>query len=501
MITIAVIVIISFAYWGGSRRGGGIANMRESHDTAFTLYGREYSGRDLAKLEREMQLAFYFGLYEFAMGLPEAAAELKSTDANGPQYDAVGNLLVLREIAARTGIVVSDAEAKKRLETLRPFQKDNKYDPVTAAETEERMKANGISADDILALAKDAITYERLVETAGANFSPSPVLVDKSYAHDQQTIHASSISFELEDFKKKAEVKDDEIQKYFDENKDDYKTNERRAAAYVFFELPKPDEKKPAEENQKAQKAYADLVNKFDSDLHQPGADFNAVVAATQKAHPEIKLQTLSLFERASPPEAVKSENKFVSALFLGSMRTGSVSPAIESPKGYYFFKVTQIEESRPQQLAEVKDKIKETLVAQKAQDAMLAAANDARTVVLAALKEGKKLEDVAKQKGWKLEVLPEFSPKNPPATPPDLNRFAATAGDTAVGDATKPQPTEKGTSIIVVTAKELRKRDDSPALKQSQESQLAMQMKEELFKAWFAKERKAAGMTLVMGK
>lgn len=501
MIGLTAIIIVSFAYWGGSRKAGANPNAREAHDTAFTIYGRDYNMQAMAKIEKQMQLCYYFGLYELAFGLPSVAEELKSTERGGPNYDFIGNLLVLREIAVKNGVAVSDAEAKKKMETLRPFQKDNKFDEATAAELEERLKANGFTADDILQLVKDSITYERLQEIAGANYSPAKVLVEKSYASAQQTIKASTITLAIEDFKKKAEVKDDEITKYYNENKDTYMTPEKRAASYVVFETVKPDEKKKAEENVAAQKAVMDAASAFDAALRKDGASFDAVVAEMQKTNKIVKLQTLAAFDRAAPPEAIKDEAKVIGELFRPSLKVGAVSAAIDGTKGYYFMKVTQIEEPKQQELKDVKDKIKEVLVGQKAQEALLAAANDARTVLQDALKAGKKLDDVAKEKGWKVEALPEFSPSNPPAQPEGISKYAQLAGTTPAGGVTKPQTDDKGATLLIVTAKELRKSDQSAALKSSQESSLANQTKGEIFKAWFARERKAAAMTLALNK
>jgi hypothetical protein len=69
---------------------------------------------------------------------------------------------------------------------------------------------------------KDQLVYERLQDLVGANYSPSAQAVTAAYAASQQTIRASAVNLALETFKKKAEVKDDEISKYFDENKDTY---------------------------------------------------------------------------------------------------------------------------------------------------------------------------------------------------------------------------------------------------------------------------------------
>lgn len=497
MITITVIIIISFSYWGGSTRGAGLRG-KESHDTAFTIYNRDYTFHDMDRLGRAQQLCYYLQMYDLAFSLPDAAKQLQPMPGQrGPDYDFVANLLVLREKALEHGVAVSDADAKKRLETLRPFQKDGKFDAATASEMEDRLKANGFSTGDLLELVKDQIAYERLQDLVGANYSPSTLSVGKAYAATHQTIKASTVSLALEDFKKKVEVKDDEISKYFEEKKETYKSAEKRAATYVVFEKPKPDEKKKAEENQKAQTDFETLVNDFDMKFKAPGADFNAVVAEFQKRAPTLKAQTIAAFEQGTPPEAIKDESKVVSEIFRDTLTVGHHSEPVEGTKGYYFLKLTQLDAPKQQELKDVKDKIKDVLVTQKAQEALMKAANEARTTIQDGIKAGKKLEDLAKAGNWKVEALPEFVPSNPPPGNPNGQQIATDAAATPVNGVAKPISTDTGALLVVVTAKELRKSEQSTALKQSEESQQASRAKTELFKAWFTKERNAAKMTL----
>ena len=50
LIGITIIIVVTFSWWGGSRKGLGMGRVREAHDTAFTLYGKSYTHYDLKKL-------------------------------------------------------------------------------------------------------------------------------------------------------------------------------------------------------------------------------------------------------------------------------------------------------------------------------------------------------------------------------------------------------------------------------------------------------------------
>jgi len=496
LIGITVIIVISFSWWGGSRKGLG-AGQREAHDVAFTLYGRDYTHHELEKLGRLQALCYSrLGLFEFAFGLPAAAEQIKSIERGGPSYDFAGNLLVLREQALEYGVAASDADAKKRMETLQPFQKDGKFDENTAAEQVAQLNMFGFSNQDLLDLMKDVIAFERLQELIGSNYSPSPLAVTKAYADAHQTVKATAVTFAIEDFKKKAEVKDDEIAKYFEEKKDSYMTSEKRAASYVLFEKPKTDDpKKVAEENAKAQTEYELLVNDFDSRFKDPKADFPALVAEFQKKNAALKLQTIAAFEQATPPEALKDEAAVVKEVFRDTLAVGQHSDAIQGSKGFYFLTVTKVDEPKQQELKDVKDKVKETLITQKAQEAIMKAANEARTAVIDGLKAGKRLDALAKDKGLKIESLPEFTPNNPPPENKLVGQIAKEAGNTAVQSATKPVANDTGAVFAVITAKELYKSDQSATMKESELTSQSNSAKQELFKAWFSKKRSAANM------
>ena len=511
LMTLTVIIILSFSVWGGWRRSG-MAGARSPEDVAFNIYGKDYSHLELNRLDRYQQLYYLLGMYDM-LDLGSVAEETKSKDRGAANYDFVGNLLVLRAQALEYGIAASDEDAKKKLESLPRFQKEGKYDAASAANVEKNLGAYGFTADDLLQVAKDSIAYEKLQEVVGANYSPSPLEVTKAYASKQQTIKASTIQFTLDDFKKKAEVKDDEIAKYYDQNKDTYKTAEKRAAAFVLFEKPKADPKAAEEKDEKkkadaAKKlagdttAFEKAASDFDVAFKVPGADINKLVAEFKKQIATLKVETLPLFERGTPPDQIKEEIKVVDEVFRRALKVGSHSEPVEAAKGYYFCKVTQIEEPKQQELKEVKDKIKEVLVGQKAQEAMTKAANEARTAINDAIKGGKKLDDVLKEKNLKAEVLPEFTASNPPPGNPQGKAIADAAGETPAGNVAKtkaPISNDKGEILVVVNAKELRKRDDSETLKKSEESSLASTGRRDLFKSWFGALRRTAALRVPM--
>lgn len=486
MIVITCVIIITFSYWGGSRRGRTMTG--QPTDTAFTIYGQDYTVAEMDRYQRYMRLAYSMGIYDLAQQLTMVSRQYQ-TDDQVP-LDFVFNLVVLREEVKKNGIAVSDAEARTEMEKLPAFQNEGKFDPARASMIEESLGAYGFRSSDMIEIVKDKIGLDKLRTLVAGGVTPSPLAVSKNYARQYQTIKMSTITFALDEFKKKAQVTEDEIKKYFDEKKETYKTAEKRAASYVFFEEPKDLDKLDTDKRMKAQNDYGQKVNKFAEATLKPGAKLEPI-AAVEK----LKVETLPPFSQDSPPEAIKAEAGLVSAIFHHDPANHAVSDPVKGSKGYYFFTLAKVEEPKPQELKEVKDKIKDALAQQKAQEAMMKSANETREALLAGIKAGKKIGDLMKEKNLTLVEQPEYSPASP--SPEMKLGFEVTqeAVKTAAGQLSKPIDSDVGVILVYVTAKELRKREDSAALKQSMEQSLSFREQFEVFKAWFEQRRKEANL------
>lgn len=477
LITVTVIIIISFSVWGGWKSGRESLEAQPT-DTAFTIYGRNYTIAEAQRLGRRMQMIYNLQMFE-----------LLSLSRIGSQEDQNNNIvinqLILQHEMDRLGIHPSDGEAKEAMKKLPTFQENGAFSAERAYNVEQMLAANGFNSSDLLEIVKLSIGFSKLRDLIGKNYAASPLEAEKAYASEYQTLKVNTLSFNLEDFKKTAVVKDEEIQKYYDEKKESYKSAGKRAISYVYFENPKADDKKSAEDRKKEEAAVVKRVNTFNDASILPAAKFDDI-AKTQK---ETVLKA-DLFTQDAPPEALKAEKELVEAVFALNPEVRPISDPIKGSNGYYIFSVTKSEEPKQQELAEVKDKIKEALVAQKAQEALTKAANDARTALAEGLKAGKKIEDLAKDKKLTLSPLTDITVAEPAMEVASSNLIAGQARDTAAGELSKVIDTETGSLLVYVSAKELRKRDDSKALRENMSNGRADQERTRLFDAWFSRRR-----------
>lgn len=480
LITVTVIIIISFSVWGGWK-GGRERGMAQPSDPAFSMYGRTYSIAEAQRYGRRMEAIYGLQMFEL-LGLSRAGGN----DEQG--NNMIFNQVVLEHEMERLGIHPSDEEARQILKNLPSFQENGTFSATRAQNIQMMFNANGFTNEDILKLVKLSIGYSKLRDLIGKNYVASPFIAEKAYANINQTLKVNTITFNLEDYKKTAEVKDEEIQKYYDEKKEGYKTSEQRAISYVFFESPKADDKKSLEDRAKEDKAVVERVNKFNDASTSPAAKFEEVAKTLKET-----VSKTELFSQDTAPEAIKSEPELIEAIFALNAEARPISDPIKGSNGYYIFSITKTQAPKQQELAEVKDKVKEALVEQKAQEALTKAVNDTRETLTKGLKEGKKIADLSKELKLTLSPVQEVTVSAPAPEIPQSRLIASNAQETPVGELTNGVDTGSGSILIYVSAKELRKDEASAAKRTSTSNNISEQERNRLFDTWFAERRELA--------
>jgi hypothetical protein len=258
------------------------------------------------------------------MSCPACSCSSPDGGFGGGGADTIISLFVARHLMEQSGIRVSDAEARAALEQLPVLQTNGKFDISRAQMLEENAGAMGFEPGDLLGIMKDTIGLRKLQELVSKSYVASPLAAEKQYASAHHTFKGSKIVFETETFKKAATVTDDEIKKYYEENKDSYKTVEKRAVSYVFFENPKDLDKKPLEERQKAQNAQVERVNAFNK-LTATGMKFAEAAKQTKE-----KVEVVPAFTQAEPPAALKTESELLNLIFARAKDSKTIPEAVE---------------------------------------------------------------------------------------------------------------------------------------------------------------------------
>ncbi len=148
---------------------------------------------------------------------------------------------------------------------------------------------------------------------------------------------------------------DEEIQKYYDENKDNFDQDETVAAAHILIKVdPNDDDAAKAAKRERLEGLRKQLLE---------GADFAELAKANSDCPSSSAGGDLGTFGRGQMvPE-------FDAAAF--AQPTGSVGEIVETQFGYHLIKVTEHQQAKALDFAEVKPRISDILYSQKQQEAV----------------------------------------------------------------------------------------------------------------------------------
>jgi parvulin-like peptidyl-prolyl isomerase len=233
------------------------------------------------------------------------------------------------------------------------------------------------------------------------------------------------------------DVTDDEVKKYYDENVQRFTDREQVKASRVLVRLmpdAKPAEKAAALAEAKA--IYAQLKKK--------DADFAAIAKDKSKGPeaanggdlgwltrgrmtPEFDLAVFGTAPEAAAPQGEAKPAKPAAKPVKG-LEAGEMTPVVETKLGYEIVKVLEKKGERQRPLDEVKESIKNSLLARKK--------NEKRRDVLRALKADAKVEQLVK---FDMPPMPQMGG---PTVPPAAGAMPMPPGHPGMGGAT-PMPAQ----------------------------------------------------------
>ena len=265
----------------------------------------------------------------------------------------------------------------------------------------------------------------------------SPDEVRTNYEVGFAKTDASVIRLKAADYAAVPEPTEEEIKKYFNDQKDQFKQPERRKVQYVKFGLDDAQQKLTGRERMDALKPLADRAAQvLDKLLEQKGkADFAAVAAADH-----LTVQETPEFEEDQSggyPEAAVAG--FAQAAFKLSPANPDSDVPLEvpprNPTAYYDLHLSGVTPERPLTLDEARPKIVTALKTERASAALTAKAEEIRTKIAEALKAGRPFADAAKEAGLPAQDLPPFSLAEMDRSSPDTEEAARVSIGLAAGE------------------------------------------------------------------
>lgn len=492
MIIITVLVCISFSwYWNKVDLG----QMGEA--TVGKLYDRNVSQTEFQRNARLLRLGSQLGMRDLITELTAGAQT--ETDAF---ENFSWNLMVLRHEAEQMGIQPNTTEIAAAVKALPAFHGENGFDISRYTDfADHALAPMGFSEAQVEELAADQIILERVKEVLGAGVNVPEAEMRNSFEQAYAKMEVSVVRFRSEDFAKDVQVEDAEIAKYYDTQKAQLKTDEKRQVKFVQFGLTDEQKKLTGKQRIDVLQKLADKANDFTDALQVKGANFDQVVAKFQ-----LTAKETGEFSQAKPDPQLAAAPQLAPAAFALTKEARD-SAAIQTPDGFDVMHLLKVEPSRPLTLEEARPKIVEALKKQKVQQLVALKGGDVAGKLREELKSGKSLTEAAAQAGVQVEKIPAFALLNslPGATPaptpdprkeaPDMASIRQAASELNPGGVSEYLTTPTGGLVVVLEKRETLDPDKFEKSRAVLESRALQNKSQTVFYEWLRERRREAGI------
>ena len=486
MAVISVLVGISLVWFYSARTDPD----RSVSDRVGKIYDRALTGTEVGRVDRELQTAASLGL-----------SNLIDRDVlgRGDQLDMVVNHLVVTHQAEQMGIHPTDDEVADAEQKLAAFQgPGGQFDKQKYSEfITDVLGPRGFGASQLDDLVRRNLQFGKLREIVDAPVVVSPVEARLAYEQHYAKTNSSLIRLSKTDFAVGvAEPTEDEIKKYFDDQKEQYVQPEHRKVAYVKFGLTDEQQKLVGKEKNMQLQPLANQAVAFLSDLldNKGKADF-----ATTAAKAGLPVKETPDFEQVQPaslPEG--SIPGFVQAAFRLRKDDPDSDVPLQTSDAFYDLHLVNVTPPRPLTLDEARPKVIAAIKAERTNAALAAKAEEIRAKVADALKAGRPFPDAAKDAGQTVQEVPAYSQAEPSRSTPDANLIEETTQELGAGELSKFVVTPTGGFLVYVRNREGIDEAKFDQQKEMIASRLERQKSGFYFSEWLRVSRDASNAYLI---
>jgi hypothetical protein len=305
-----------------------------------------------------------------------------------------------------------------------------------------------------------------------------------------------------EDLAKDVQVTDDEISRYYEAQKAQLNTEEKRKVGFVTFGLDEEQKKLTGKERVEVLQKLADRANDFNMALLEKGAQFEQVAAKFQ-----MPITTTGEFTKTQPDPLLTS-NPQLSEVAFRLRPDEPNSDAVQVGDGFYVVHLLGVEPPRPLTLEEAKPKIADTLKQQRVQAMAAARGTQAAQTLRDALKSGTPLDAALAQTALPTEKIPPFAladapamqmgPDGQPSAPneaPDLQLIKGAVAEMNAGDVSEYLPTPTGGAIAVLERRDNPDPANYEQAKTTFSARFLRSRREMAFYEWLRERRREAGV------
>jgi len=459
-------------------------------DDFARIYNRTISLVEARRDARLFDLAQALGMSSFRQAL--SAGAKSETEAYVP---FILNLVILRHEAARLGIRPTSSEIADVVRNLEAFRGSSGFDLQKYNDfTQNFLAPNGLGEEQIEQLVRDELCLNRIKQLVAAGASLPESESKANYDEAYGKLFVSVIRLRSADFAKDIKVTDDDVGKYYEAHKAEFKNEERRKVEFVSLALSDEQKKLSGKERIDALQKLADRANDFTQALLEKGENFKQVAAKFQ-----LPIHVTGEFTAAAPDPQLNVDPQLGAAAFRLTAQEPNSDP-LQAADGFYVLHLAGIVEARPLTIEEAKPTVVEAIKSSRTRElistkgAEIAHQLREATTSLA----GAGLEAAIQKMGLKAETVPPFSLAEDAAAkpeerkkPPDLVAIRNAVAQINPGDVSDFFPWEEGGVIAV-----LEKREPAdPAKYPEKKAAFDNRYREIVFYEWLRDRQRDAGL------
>jgi peptidyl-prolyl cis-trans isomerase D len=426
-ILLGLIIVVFVAFYGGSQQPTGVA-AHVAEVNGENISQREFITHYQRAVERYREM--FKGSFN-----PEL---LKNLNIKHSLLEEMIETRLLLQEARRLGLSATDEELMNTIAQVPEFQVNGRFNKERYIQL---LRANRLTPAQFEEDQRKQLTIQRLLGVLADSAHVTEAEVRERYRFEQEKINLQFIRFSAGDYLSEVKITDEDIQKFYDRNKESLKEPLKVQVEYIPYSFEQFSDPVQLTDKEVEDFYNANRLSKFttpkQAKVRYIMVRLDAGADAKQKEAAQVRANRIVAEARGGKnfADLAKKESQDPSAEKGGeigwlnqgqlpealdkqifALAKGEISEPIETPVGFHIVKVEDIKEEKTLSLAEAKPVITRELKLEKGKyEAAKIADRDREKAI-----SGNDLAKVAQESGLALkttrlfsegEVLPEIGP------------------------------------------------------------------------------------------
>ena len=374
--------------------------------------------------------------------------------------------------AKRLGLLATDQEVTQRIMAIPAFQENGQFIGYDRYRQMLAMQEPPVRENEFEEQVRRSITIEKLQAVVTNWITVPDAEAEAEFKKRNEKAKLAVVSFPVDKFREGVQASDEEVSRWFEDKKNDYKMGEKRKVRYALVDVQalreriqvSPQDVQRYYEDNQQQYSQPEQVRASHILLKTEGKDDAAVKKQAEDLAKQAKggADFAGLAKKYSQDDSNNSKGGDLDFFGRGamvpefdkvafSMQPGQVSDVVKTEFGYHVIKLTDKRAASQRPLAEVQAQIEDQIKWQRAQDQAQRMADD----VAAQMKKPADFDSVAKPRGLTVGESPLFAREEPIAGLGMAPAVSQRAFEMKEGDVSEAIRMPQGFAFVTVTGKQ----------------------------------------------